>query len=80
MENVENVQNLIFLCELKLNQNESEIMKMPYWVLKKRIFQYETYQKEFMEVIKKAITEATKSIGGGGSMPSFPRIPMPRLH
>ena len=70
-ESINSIQDLIFLLEFKLNQQESEILKMPYWIAKKRLKQFEMYQKEF----NKSINEALKGISKGvGKIPHIPSL------
>ena len=53
-ENQESLQSLIFLLERELKQQESEIMNMFYYVIKKRYSQLVEYQKKVNEEMEKA--------------------------
>jgi hypothetical protein len=67
MENLESIQDLIFILEYKLHFQESEALNIERWVAKKRIKQYKEYKKEEKESLKKA-TEHKK-----GTVPRIKR-------
>ena len=53
MTNVDDIQGLIFILAYKLRQPEDEIMKMPFWVAKKRSNQYKDFQKAMEKEMNK---------------------------
>ena len=53
-ENLNSIQDLIFILEYKIGLSEIEILGMKRWILKKRLNQYETYQKAKQDELKKA--------------------------
>ena len=64
LTHVESIQDLMFLLEFKMNQREPDILKMEWWVARKRIKQYEGYTKEFL----KTIEEGLKGLTGGRTL------------
>ena len=53
MESLESFQDLIFLLEKELKQQEDVLYELPYWILKKRHKQLENYFEEQEKKIKK---------------------------
>jgi len=52
MENLDSVQDLIFILVYKLGYSEEEVLRMERWVAKKRLNQFEKYQKEKQKHMK----------------------------
>jgi hypothetical protein len=46
MENLDSIQDSIFILVYKLFYTETDAMNLERWVSKRRISQYEKYQKE----------------------------------
>ena len=59
-ENLDSIQDLIFILTYKFHVPEQSILDMRRWVIKKRFSQFERYQKEKSEAIQKEIN-ASKS-------------------
>lgn len=45
MENLESIQDSIFILVYKLGYSEDEVLKLDRWVMKRRLKQFEEYQK-----------------------------------
>ena len=58
-ENLESTQDLMFILVYKLGYSEEEVLRLDRWVAKKRLSQYEKYQKE-KEKQMKSISEQAK--------------------
>lgn len=55
------MQELIFILEYKLHQLESDILKMRYWIGKKRYQQFVDYKKMQKEEMEKTTGKIKKS-------------------
>lgn len=60
-ENLESIQDLIFILVYKLHLPEQDVLNMRRWVAKKRYAQFSKYQKEKNEEIKKQMNESKRS-------------------
>jgi len=56
-ENLNSIQDLIFILVYRVGLSETEILKMKRWILKKRLNQYEIYQKAKQAEMKKATSQ-----------------------
>lgn len=56
-ENLNSIQDLIFILVYKVGLSEIEILGMKRWILKKRMKQYETYQKAKQAEMKKVTNQ-----------------------
>lgn len=45
MENLDSIQDSIFILVYKLGYSEDEVLKLDRWVMKRRLKQFEEYQK-----------------------------------
>ena len=66
-ESSDSVQSLIFILQFKLNQQKSEIIKMPLWEATKRVSQIEEYYTMLFQGLGKALKGAK---GGQGKIPA----------
>jgi hypothetical protein len=57
-ENVESLQNLIFILDYKLKQPEESVLKMSYWMAKKRYSQFAKYQEDVKKEMEKSKSKA----------------------
>ena len=52
MENLESIQDLMFILVYKLHYSEEDVLNLDRWIAKKRLSQFEKYQKEKQRHIK----------------------------
>jgi len=60
-ENLNSIQDLIFILVYKVGLSENEVLAMPRWIAKKRYSQYETYQKAKQAEMKKETSKMPSS-------------------
>ena len=53
MENIDTIQDSLFLLEHELKQPENVILEMPYWVIKKRVKQWQEMKKAEKDSVPK---------------------------
>ena len=68
---VTDLEDLMFILEFKLNQPESEVLKMAFYRARKRIKQLDGY----MEHVTKAIQEGVKGL----KTSSMPKLRVPKI-
>lgn len=56
-ENLNSIQDLIFILVYRVGLSETEILGMRRWILKKRLNQYEIYQKAKQAEMKKVTNQ-----------------------
>ena len=54
LENIDTIQDALFILEHELKQPEDVILEMPYWIIKKRLQQWEEMKKREKEGMDKA--------------------------
>ena len=57
-ENLDSIQDLIFILVYKVHLNEDDVLNMRRWVAKRRLSQYEKYQKAKNDEMKKQMNES----------------------
>jgi len=58
LENIDTIQDALFILEHELKQPEDVILEMPYWIIKKRLQQWE----EMKKAEKNRMDEANKNV------------------
>lgn len=70
--NHEEINDLLLLLGFRCHQPISLLYDMEIYLAKKLFQKYNTYMEEFVNELSKGIGQISK--GGGGSIPSMPKI------